>query len=254
MEIKNNSNKENKKTINLKTAIIIALIIVFLLGLIIGNLFSIYKYSNHNELFKCNMKKNIYNKKTITNINQRNDKPIIYLYPTEEMDISVKLINPDRLTCSYPKYINGWNVHAKPSGDLKEIASGKNLYSLYYESKVENKFDINDEGFIIKGEDSAKFLEEKLAILGLTEREIEEFIVYWLPKLESNKYNYIRFATEDEINNNMAMEISPKPNTIIRVLMIFKGMNNPIEVEEQKLDIKKREGYTVVEWGGTEIK
>ena len=34
-------------------------------------------------------------------------------------------------------------------------------------------------------------LEEKLAILGLTERESEEFIVYWLPKLEKNKYNYI---------------------------------------------------------------
>ena len=46
--------------------------------------------------------------------------------------------------------------------------------------------------------------EEKLAILGLNEREAEEFIIYWLPKLESNKYNYIRFATEEEIRNCIA--------------------------------------------------
>ena len=83
------------------------------------------------------------------------------------------------------------------------------MYSLYYESESDINFKVEDEGFVIKGEDSAKFLEEKLAILGLNEREAEEFIVYWLPRLEANKYNYIRFATSDEINQNMPLEISP---------------------------------------------
>ena len=111
-----------------------------------------------------------------------------------------------------------------------------------------------NEGFIVKGEDTIKFLEEKLEILGLNEREAEEFIVYWLPKLESNKYNFIRFQTEEEINNNMPLEITPKPDTVIRIVMEFKGIEEPIQIQEQKLSIPQREEFTVVEWGETEIK
>ena len=115
-------------------------------------------------------------------------------------------------------------------------------------------FKIENDGFVVKGNDVATFLEEKLAILGLTERESEEFIIYWLPKLEANKYNYIRFATLDEINDNMPLEINPNPDTVIRVLMTFKGLDKPIEVQEQQLTTPERKGFVAVEWGGTEIK
>lgn len=122
--------------------------------------------------------------------------------------------------------------------------------------KVKNvvKFDVKEDGFIVKGEDAAKFLEEKLAILGLNEREAEEFIIYWLPKLESNKYNYIRFATKEEINENMPLEFSLKPDTLIRVLMTYKGLEKPMDVQEQQLVTPSRTGFVAVEWGGTEIK
>ena len=180
-------------------------------------------------------------------------KPIIYIYPTNEMTVSVKLLNKDRITCSYPKYIDGWNVLAKPNGDLKDLDTGRNLYALYYESKNKISFDVQNDGFVVKGEDTSKFLEEKLAILGLNERETEEFIVYWLPKLEKNKYNYIRFATLDEINENMPLDIKPKPESIIRILMTYKELEEQKEIEEQKLETPVREGYTVVEWGGTKI-
>ena len=182
------------------------------------------------------------------------DKPVIYLYPTEEKEVSVKLLNDEMITCSYPKYEKEWRVLAKPNGDLTYLNTKRNLYSLYYESKMVVDLSVTNEGFIVKREDSAKFLEEKLEVLGLTEREAEEFIIYWLPKLESNKYNYIRFATNEEINNNMPLKINPNPDTIIRVLMTFKGLEKPIEVAEQKLDTPERIGFTVVEWGGTEIK
>ena len=181
-------------------------------------------------------------------------KPIIYLYPTEETKISVNLLNQEKITCSYPKYTSGWNVFAKPNGDLVDLDSGRSLYSLYYESKNTTEPHMTDEGFIVNGEDSAQFLEEKLKILGLNEREAEEFIIYWLPKLESNKYNYIRFATIDEINENMPLEITPTPDTIIRVLMIFKGLNKKIDINEQQLLTPERNGFVVVEWGGTEVK
>lgn len=181
-------------------------------------------------------------------------KPIIYLYPTEKKEVSVKLLKEDSITCSYPKYKDSWNVIAKPTGDLEDVKTGRKLYSLYYESRGNIGFKIENDGFVIKGEDSAKFLEDKLNVLGLTEREAEEFIVYWLPKLEANKYNYIRFATKEEINENMPLEINPNPDTIIRVLMIFKGLDNPIETKEQKLEKPERNGFVAVEWGGAEIK
>lgn len=181
-------------------------------------------------------------------------KPIIYLYPTEDMNVSVELGYKENITVSYPKYINGWNVFARKDGTLTDLSTNRNLYALYYENKNIIPFNEQDDGFVVKGEDSAKFLEEKLAILGLTEREAEEFIIYWLPQLENNKYNYIRFATNEEINKNMPLEINPRPDTIIRVLMTFKGLDEPITVKEQKLNTPERNGFTVVEWGGTEIK
>ena len=181
-------------------------------------------------------------------------KPIIYLYPTEETQISVKLKNENNITSSYPKYKENWHVIAKPNGDLKDIKTEKELYSLYYECNNIKSYEIENEGFVVRGENSAEFLEEKLSILGLNEREAEEFIIYWLPKLESNKYNYIRFATTEEIEQNMPLEITPKPNTTIRIMMTFKGLDNPIQVEEQRLQQVERNGYVAVEWGGSEIK
>lgn len=181
------------------------------------------------------------------------DKPLIYLYPESEKVVTVKLGSPENLTCTYPKYENSWKVLAKPSGDLFDLKTNRTIYGLYWEGKNTIKSEMKD-GFCIKGENTAKFLEEKLSILGLSDREANEFIIYWLPKLEKNSYNLVRFQTLDEINEIMPLEISPKPDTIIRVLMEFKPLKQYIEVEEQKLDSIERNGFTVVEWGGTEIK
>lgn len=185
---------------------------------------------------------------------QTEDKPIIYLYPTKEENITVKYLNEENLLVSYPKYENEWSVKASPNGKLIDNKTGRELYALYYESKSVSTFNIEDEGFIVKGSDTAKFLEEKLEILGLNARESEEFIVYWLPILEQNEYNYIRFASKEEIEENSPLEVNPQPETEIRVLMTYKGLDNKIEVQEQQLIPAERQGYTLVEWGGLEIK
>ena len=180
-------------------------------------------------------------------------KPIIYLYPEKEIKVNVKLGYPEKLITTYPKYQNSWTVLAQPNGDLIDLTTNRSLYGLYWEGENTVANGIQNEGFVVKGEDTIEFLEEKLALLGLTEREANEFIIYWLPILEVNEYNYIRFETMDEINNNMPLEISPKPDTVIRVLMEFKGLDKPIEVKEQKITTPVRKGFTVVEWGGTKL-
>ena len=180
-------------------------------------------------------------------------KPIIYIYPQEETEVSVKVGYPDSLTCTYPKYENGWDVIASPDGDLKDVKTGRNLYALYWEGIRTKEGNIED-GFVVKRENVASFLEEKLEILGLNEREAEEFIVYWLPILEKNEYNFIRFYEKEEIDEMMPLEINPEPETLIRVLMGWKKLDKNIDIKEQKLEKVQRTGYTVVEWGGTEIK
>lgn len=176
------------------------------------------------------------------------------MYPEETTEVSVKLGNTEKITCSYPKYNEkGWNVIAEPSGRLTDLNTGRELYCLYWEGKNTNKCNMN-EGFIVKGEDTIKFLEEKLEILGLNQKEAEEFIIYWLPQMENNKYNYIRFETIEEINNNMLLEITPVPDTLIRINMEWKALDEYIEVEEQILKrAPTRTGFTVVEWGGTKL-
>ncbi len=180
-------------------------------------------------------------------------KPIIYLYPTKTIDVSVKLAHPELLTSSYPRYTDGWQVTAEPSGKLTDRTTGRELYSLYWEGTNRNA-KMHSDGFVIKGSDTSDFLEEKLALLGLTDREAEEFIIYWLPVLEQNNYNYIRFETIAEINSYMPLEINPNPDTLIRVIMDYKPLETPIEVTEQKITTPTRTGFTVVEWGGTQIK
>jgi len=179
-------------------------------------------------------------------------KPIIYLYPEQETEVTVKLKNPEKLTCTYPKYKNSWNVIAKPNGDLIDLNTRRNLYALYWEGINTTKSN-EEEGFVVKGEDTIAFLEEKLAILGLTEREVNEFIMYWLPQMERNQYNFIRFETIEEINENMPLEIYPKPDSIIRVMMEWKPLAEEKKIETQGLVTPVREGFTVVEWGGSRI-
>lgn len=177
-------------------------------------------------------------------------KPIIYLYPEEKTEVIVRLGHPEKLTTTYPKYNDSWHVVAEPNGMLTELNTNRKLYALYWEGKNTPKKDLT-EGFVIKGEDTATFLEEKLRILGLTDEEKNEFIIFWLPKMEKNKYNYIRFESLQEINDNMPLEISPKPDTIIRVMMDVKSLDEKLEVKPQELITPTREGFTVVEWGGT---
>ena len=52
----------------------------------------------------------------------------------------------------------------------------------------------------------------------------------------------------------MPLEILPTPDSTIRVLMVFKGLDEKIDVKNQNLETPKRNGFTVVEWGGVEIK
>ena len=177
-------------------------------------------------------------------------KPVIYLYPEEETDVSVKLYLDGRLTCTYPAYNSGWEVTAMPDGTLTD-ANGQTYNYLYWEGETNAWWDMT-EGFCVKGADTAVFLEDALGKLGLTRREANEFIVYWLPLMEQNPYNIISFQT-DAYTTAAQLEVSPAPDTAIRVFMTWQKADSYTELPEQALTAPERTGFTLVEWGGTEI-
>ena len=187
----------------------------------------------------------------LTGCGARGAKPVIYLYPEEETQVSVTLELDGSLTSTYPDYGDGWTVTAQPDGTLTDPETGRTYYCLFWEGIIDRQFDLSA-GFCVAGEDTAAFLEDALARLGLTEREANEFIIYWLPRMEGNPYNLISFQT-DAYTDAAELTIAPSPDTLIRVFMTWKGLEQPVEIPAQELTAPARTGFTAVEWGGAEL-
>ena len=179
-------------------------------------------------------------------------KPIIYLYPETPTECSVKVSLNGQLTCTYPDHgINGWqNFTAYPDGTLT-FPDGKEYYALYWEGLQNTQWDFS-EGWCVRGEDTAKFLEWALAEQGLTQREANEFIVYWLPLMQDNPYNVISFQTS-AYTDGAVLEISPTPDSLLRVFMAYYPADNEVELTPQSFDNFTRQGFTAVEWGGSQV-
>ena len=180
-----------------------------------------------------------------------NEKPVIYLYPETETRVTVKLDLSGELTCAYPAYDGGWTVTAAPDGTLTD-EHGQTYNYLYWEGEVANGFDFS-KGFCVAGSDTAAFLEDALDRLGLTRREANEFLVYWLPRMQDNPYNLIAFQQE-AYTESAKLTVSPRPDSVLRVFMAWKPLARPVDVPAQILPGFERRGFTLVEWGGAEVR
>jgi len=177
-------------------------------------------------------------------------KPVLYLYPETETEVRVTFEHPERLTTVYPAYDGGWQVTASPDGTLTD-ERGRSYYCLYWEEEqmTVSRTDFA-EGFCVAGEDSADFLEDALAQLGFTDKEANEFIIYWLPILEQNPYNLIWFELTGSREAANALNISPKPDSLLRMAMHILPLAEAADITPQKLPQFARDGFVAVEWGG----
>ena len=71
--------------------------------------------------------------------------------------------------------------------------------------------------------------------------------------MKENKYNIISFQTKS-YTDNAKLDIAPAPDTLIRVFMAYKPSDVRKNIPEQILSRPERNGFTVIEWGGTEVK
>jgi hypothetical protein len=180
-------------------------------------------------------------------------KPVIYLYPEKIQEVNVQLDYAGELTVTYPKYdfvAKGWNVIANPDGKLTNLKDGKEYSYLFWEGAGGGRYVMPSTGYVVKGEDSAEFLQDILSKAGLEPVEYNEFIVFWYPQIKDYPYVQIAFAGQ-EYEDSAKLTINPKPDSVLRVFVYFKKLSSKKEIEPQIIPEFKREGFSVVEWGGT---
>ena len=185
-------------------------------------------------------------------------KPVIYLYPEEETDVTVGIDLDGEFTCTYPQIGSDgtWNVTASPDGTLYDHATGRNYDYIFWEGETYCDIDNFDQAICVAGSDTAEFLEMYLEAAGLNDSEIDDFISYWLPLMEGNAYNLISFPME-EYEQMAELSVSPAPDTVIRVYMVFTPLDEAVDIPEgcelPMPEPGERTGFTVVEWGGSMV-
>ncbi len=177
-------------------------------------------------------------------------KPVIYLYPTETTDVSVKVEPKGGLSKSEPAYDGGWNVTARPDGRLTDLRDGTEWPYLFWEGRG-GLYETPRQGWVVKREEVPAFVRSTLAAYGLNEQEIADFTEFWLPRMTAKPWYFVTFLGTQAMNRLAPLEISPKPKTVFRILMDYRPLDAPITVEAPPAPRKvPRDGFTVIEWGG----
>ncbi len=176
-------------------------------------------------------------------------KPVIYLYPETTTEVSVQVAPKGGFTKTEPEYGNGWKVIATPNSELTEVSSNKKYPYLFWEGRG-GIYETPKKGFVVKQTDVHNFLVEKLTMLGLNKKEQFDFMEFWEPKMTDSPYYFVTFLGTSDMDKIAPLTISPKPDTVIRILMDYTPLSYPIEVEGYNIRTPGRKGFTVVEWGG----
>lgn len=181
------------------------------------------------------------------------DKPVIYLYPQKETEVELSLNIQGKPTFYYPAYENGWKFSASPNGDL---TFGTNTYNyLFWEAAINRQFSPQElkTGFNVKKEDVISFLEEKLALAGFNSKEKADFITYWGPRLAANELNFVRFEFNEACDRYAEISMNPQPTEVYRIYMTWMPISEALDVKDQEIERFSRNGFSVLEWGGSEI-
>jgi hypothetical protein len=173
-------------------------------------------------------------------------KPNIYIYPNEQSDLSVKLSFPKGgwVVASEPEYGTGWNFNVDTAGLIN------NTYSfLFYESTQPDVWQINF-GWILQTDSLELFFRQNMAEYGFKGSEIDDFIEYWIPRLDDYLFYLIYPQTKSIIDDVIQLDFSKQPENILRLFYVIKGQNQlQDKLTVPTIESFKREGYFVTEWG-----
>ncbi len=177
-------------------------------------------------------------------------KPVIYLYPEKPTQVSVSVTPEQGVFVSEPEMGEGWTVIANPKGALFNLADRQYYPYLFWEAYTDPLPSFED-GFVVPQKDLKKFFDEKLTYMGLNAKEIADFNEYWLGVLTEKPYYFIHFVDQSVLDEYAPLNISPAPDSILRVFFDYEGLDATKQVPAQKLTPWTRSGFSVVEWGGS---
>lgn len=175
-------------------------------------------------------------------------KPVVYLYPTQATNVNVK-VGAD-VKISEPLYNpnSGWNAFARPNGQLN--VEGKPYESLFWEGPGYGEYPAITSGTVVARDQALATIKAQLAAQGLNAKESADFIDYWHDKLPNKPYIRLTWLNTAQLDQLAPLKITPKPQTSIRVFLDMAGLDRQINLPAQKFTAPKRDGFTVVEWGG----
>ena len=136
-----------------------------------------------------------------------------------------------------------------PVPHLTNLADGKSYPYLFWEGRG-GLYQTPDKGFVVAQSGVHELLENKLSLAGLNEKERADFESFWEPKMQGAPYYFVTFMGNNVMDEIAPLTVTPKPDTVIRVLMDFKPLEQPISVQGYNIRTPERKGFTVVEWGG----
>ena len=203
----------------------------------------------------------------------RGGKPVIYLYD-DEMKVGVPFTATltfneaaGALACAYPApATNGataaWSGTYDSDGTATMLhVGGKDVPSLFWELDVANAalFENDEKWVICKGAAKLATFERVLARSGLSERERNEMVVYWLRFLSRHDAVAVRrFAIEKAVG----LEVDGF-DTAHRVFLVMKGVTPDEESEmvasgdavgvDDLAVVERPTGKFVVEWGAVPL-
>lgn len=173
-------------------------------------------------------------------------KPNIYIYPDTHIQLSVTLDFPlgGEILTSLPEYGDGWNIIIDTNGLIN------NTYTyLFYESSQPDIWQYQ-QGWIVKMSDLASFFNTNMADYGFNAREIEDFVEYWIPRLDDFEYYSICPQTKKLIDNVITIDFSSQPDNLLRLFYVITGYHQiPDKLPAPEIDGFSRDGYVVTEWG-----
>lgn len=182
-------------------------------------------------------------------------KPVIYTYASEPKNATIQVVPNGDFTFTYPTTQNGqWTGIAQPDGSF--TTNGKNYPYLFWEGDGHNALSASyDSGFIVESGEAITFLEEKLALMGLNDKEKTDFITFWGPKMTQSGRGFVHFLFNDEYDKVARMQVTPTPDNLFRVYLIWTPLETTVDMKviPQKIPTIQREGFYLIEWGGSEL-
>ncbi|KDQ56412.1 hypothetical protein JAAARDRAFT_195056 [Jaapia argillacea MUCL 33604] len=232
------------------------------------------------------------------------------------VQVSLRLAPSSRFTTIYPVVPIGvedfgcddgpkygqhiqWDIHAQPNGILTERSSGIEVSYLYWEadgswnntppssrpiSPVNESVGFDPACPTLTPEDSvmipvdlvAAYLDKTLCVLGLHVEARTSFITFWLPYLKKHRHIILRFLPQQSYSAMAPLRITPEPDVVRRVFMLFRGEDDEnveegrwqqsvtrgreesrfwkevVDTEEKVMD-NGENPFTVLEWGGMQV-